>query len=193
MKKTNKFVNVIIIIGFLITLYWVEVSPWGSQAVARYNAGYGTFDMKNYDVSGVEYVLGNMEEEGFQVYYNYYLGDYLFIPFLGIIQAIISNKIYRSSKVNMPIKSVGYWFSTVVIILRGIADFIENTLLLVALMRYPNIDTILINIASLCTQVKLLCIRIWLLSILIGIIIKGIEGIGKMLKWGKEAYGKTQR
>lgn len=192
MNRTGRVVNIIIIIGFFCTLYWVEISSWGSQAVARYNAGYGTFDMKDYDMNSVELVLGNMEEEGFRIYYHYYIGDYLFIIFFGLTQVMISKKTCKGKGV-LPINRGIYKFSIAAIIIRGIADFIENTLLVITLIQYPDTNRILITTATISTQVKLYCIMVWGASILLSIIIKCIENIRKLSKGRKKTYGKAQR
>lgn len=58
--KLSSWLSYILMIGlFLILLYWVEGGSWSSRAVAKYNDGYGTFDMKSYDVNTVEKVLSS--------------------------------------------------------------------------------------------------------------------------------------
>lgn len=170
MKNKKRFVNTIIIIGFLCTLYWVEFSTCGSQAIAQYNGGYGTFDMKSYDTNGVDKVLSNMENEGLRRYYQYYFGDYLFILFFGLTQAIVSKNV--CSKDGILKHMLVYRIGIGAILIRGIADFLENTLLLVTLIRYPSINGLVITSASICTQVKLCCIMVWIGSMIIGILKK---------------------
>ena len=192
MKIKNRILYIVIIMGFLGTLYWVEMSPWGSQAVALYNNGYGTFDMKTYDVNTVETVLRNMKDEGFRVSFNYYIGDYLFVFFFGATQALISCRIYRNWKKTSHLKQRMFGLSIGIVILRGIADVIENTLLFVTIYRYPAIQNGIITTAGICTQVKLWCIRIWIVTILLGMIMKGMEHMATYRKARIDVNGKTK-
>lgn len=182
MKKEIRLMNVFIIVGFLCTLYWVEASPWGSQAIAQYNEGYGTFDMKVYDANSVEQVLGIMQQEGFRLSILYYIGDYLFILFFGGTQAMISQSLCgKWNKISYMKKKV-HQVSMGAVVVRGIADFIENTMLVLTLYKYPMVHRGMIMSASICTQVKLWCIKLWLISILLVIILKGTEYIGRYRK-----------
>lgn len=185
MRRMNRWVRVFVVMGFLLTLYWVEVSPWGCQAVAEYNAGYGTFDMKMYNVAMVEHALGDMEEEGFRVSYLYYLGDYLFILFFGMTQAMLSHALCGKWK-------KAYQISIGAVYVRGMADFIENTLLVLTLCQYPTVHRGIIMSASICTQLKLWCIRIWLISLLVGMIVRLAEMLGSRWKERKATYGKAK-
>ncbi len=185
MRWMNRLVRIFVVIGFLLTLYWVEVSPWGCQAVAEYNAGYGTFDMKTYNAVMVEHVLGDMEEEGFCVSYLYYLGDYLFILFFGATQALMSHVLCGKWK-------KAYQISMGAVFVRGMADFIENTLLALTLYQYPTVHRGMITSASTCTQIKLWCIKLWLISLLVGVIVRFLEKIGNYWKERKVDYGKAK-
>jgi len=184
-RKLNSLVRILVIFGFLFTLYWVEVSPWGCQAVAEYNAGYGTFDMKTYDVTVVEHVLEDMEEDGFRVSFLYYLGDYLFIIFFGATQAIISQSLCRKWK-------KVYQVSMGIVFLRAMTDFIENTLLVFSLYQYPTVHRGMIMSASVCTQLKLWCIRFWLISLLIGVVVRILESVVSHRKVGEDIHGKAK-
>lgn len=57
MANKKNWLKIVIVITFLISLYLVESSPWGSESVALYNEGYGTFDMKIYDAETVYSIL----------------------------------------------------------------------------------------------------------------------------------------
>lgn len=195
MKKTNKLLYFFIIIGFLLTLYWVEASPWGSNAAAQCNGGYGTFDMKNYNVDSVTQILEGMTEEGFYIYYHYYIGDYIFIIFFGLLQAIILKGIFGKLGADILLGRWVHFFAMGITVLRGVVDFMENTLLVITLMQYPVIHKEMIHIASLCTQIKLWCIRLWLLSVLLGMIMRIVSGIRKKLSGREEKrlYGNGKR
>lgn len=195
MKKTNKLLYFFIIIGFLLTLYWVEASPWGSYAAAQCNGGYGTFDMKNYNVDSVTQILEGMTAEGYDIYYHYYMGDYLFIIFFGLLQAIILKGIYGKLKTGVIFGKQMYLFAMGITVLRGVVDFMENTLLVITLRQYPQVHERMITTASMCTQIKLWCIRLWVLSVLLGIIMRMVLGIRKKLSVREEKgiYGEGQR
>lgn len=173
MKKfSSKLFYVIIVIGFFLMLYWVEGSSWSSQAVAQYNGGYGTFDMKTYDVHTVEKVLASMASKGYMFSYRYYMGDYLFTVFWGLLQCTISSIVYHSLKSRTQVAYIIFTLSIAIPILRGMADIIENTILVYTLMRYPMINTAMIEIAINATQIKLGCIKIWELLVAIGLVIR---------------------
>ena len=73
MSKKRKIVSRIVIVAlFLISLYFVEAGFCGSSVVAEYNNGFGTLDMKQYDVQSVFTALSPMNEEGLKVYKMYY-------------------------------------------------------------------------------------------------------------------------
>lgn len=177
LRKTSKKFSVklfyaIIIIGFLLMLYWVEDSKWSSRAVAEYNGGYGTFDMKTYDVHTTEMVLASMAPEGYQISYRYYMGDYLFVVFFGLLQCMISKSVYNSLKSKTQSAYIIFTLSIAIPILRGIADIVENTILVYTLLRYPIINKTMIEVATIATQIKLGCIRIWAFLIIVGLFIR---------------------
>lgn len=175
MKKfSSRLFCVIIITGFCLMLYWVEGSKWSSQEVARYNGGYGTFDMKTYDVNMVENVLSIMDPEGYQISYRYYIGDALFIVFFGLLQCMISRIVYHSLKSRTQFLNIIFILSISIPILRGITDIIENTMLVYTLMSYPKINMLMIEVASIATQIKLRCIKFWGLLMLVGLLMRVI-------------------
>lgn len=168
----NKKTYLLVILFFCITLYWVELSPYSSNELKNYNQGYGTFDMKDYNADRVYEVMEHMEPRGFHIYYGYMIGDYLFILAFGGLQFILSYQAYAWSKRDVLRKLALY-----VPILRGIFDFVENTLLLVVLHDFPILRTSLVDISSLATQGKLFMIQIWLLLVLSGYLAKFIHRI----------------
>jgi hypothetical protein len=157
---------------FLILLYWVEGGSWSSRAVAKYNDGYGTFDMKSYDVNTVEKVLSSMTPEGYRISYRHYVGDYLFTVVWGLLQCMISSSVYTSQNDSKNVTLILFTLAIAMPILRGIADIVENTLLVYTLKQYPLINTKIIEIAAMATKIKLGSIKIWALLILVGLIIR---------------------
>lgn len=173
MKKFSRgLFYAIIVIGFLLLLYWVEGSSWSSQAVARHNGGYGTFDMKRYDAQVVETVLSAMDSEGFKASYRYYIGDYLFIIFFGLLQCMISRMIYDPLQSKIRITKILFVLAMIVPILRGIADLIENTMLVYTLLKYPIINETMVGVATIATTMKLGCIKMWVLLVMLGLILR---------------------
>ena len=152
-----------VVIGFFIALYLVESDTFGSAAVAVHNGGYGTFDMKSYDEKIVAQVLAQADAECREAYYRYYGMDFVFILFFGLLQYMLSGAVYRNTK------AVLKWIAVGVPIARGIFDMVENLLLLITISRYPDINSGMIRAASVSTQCKLWCIRIWVVFILGGL------------------------
>lgn len=169
MPKIEQFMTVraflLSIVFFCITFYWVEFSPWSSKELAKYNDGYGTFDMKRYDEKTVYDVMEQMEPKGIQIYRNYMIGDYLFILAFGIIQMMI---LWYSYSWLTNKKVVALFL--VVPLLRGMFDFVENTLLLIILYNYPKTLPNVVRISSMATQAKLLMIKLWGVLTLLGIV-----------------------
>lgn len=163
-NKIKKLLPIILIILFGITLYFVEFSPYSSTALAEYNNGYGTFDMKSYDVEQVNQVLTNMEPKGFTVYRQYFVCDYLFILTFGALQFYLLYIAFAWVK-SKKIKGILY----VIPVARGLFDFVENTLLLLVLQRFPGEISSLVKVSSIATQGKLWCIRIWYVAFLVGV------------------------
>lgn len=158
-----------VVIGFLIALYHVEVGPWGAASVGKYNEGYGTFDMKRYAYEDVKHVLGKMQPEGFLQSYRYYICDSIFILFFGALQLMISITLYPKEQ-SSKIMTLCGGIAIALPILRGVFDMIENGLLCYTLKSYPTVKEIVINIASFAIRCKLMCIRIWGLFVVIGLI-----------------------
>ena len=113
------------IVFFVIALYIVEASPIGSMAVAKYNQGYGTFDMKKYNAETVTEVLGKMEPQGFHVYKLYYLADDVFLIAFGLLQIVLLQMAFSWVRHPFILQLL-----CLVPILRGLMDLLENTILM---------------------------------------------------------------
>ena len=167
MDKNRIIIKAIVTLLFLVSLYFVEAGFCGSSVVAKYNGGFGTLDMKRYDVRTVQNALSPMNEKGIAVYKLYYLMDFIFILFFGAFQIMLINDVFsfeRSKLTTIIIFSVP--------ILRGICDIIENIILLRTLYTYPRINELAISISSKFTSAKLICIKAWILLIMIGLVWK---------------------
>ncbi|PHV69720.1 hypothetical protein CS063_14070 [Sporanaerobium hydrogeniformans] len=163
----KKYITWGIILLFIITFYWVEFSPWSSTALQSYNNGYGTFDMKSYDVKSVYTVLGQMEPKGFIIYKKYFIGDFLFVIGFGGVQILLSLYAYKWTRAK--------WLRIIVIgvpTARGLFDIIENILLLSILLLYPVQHPMAVTIAGMATTMKLCMIGIWGGLFILGIVIK---------------------
>lgn len=170
MLKMSKYTGVVIGILFFISLFLVEFGVAGSNVVATYNNGYGTFDMKQYDVQVVEDILSEMSPEGIRVYRFYYLWDFIFVIFFGLFQCYLSRRIYswwKFPKAKLLVCIIPF--------IRGGLDIIENVILLKTLYTFPQINATLIAISSVITKGKLLMIRLWILEIIVGIVF-GVRG-----------------
>lgn len=169
MGKNGIIIRVIITLLFLISLHFVEAGFCGSSVVAKYNDGFGTVDMKYYDVKTVQNALSPMNEKGIAVYKLYYLMDFIFILCFGVFQLMLINDVYSFEKSRL---------TTIIIfsvpILRGMCDTIENIILLRTLYTYPRINELAISISAKFTSAKLMSIKVWILLIVIGLVWKVI-------------------
>lgn len=175
-KQWNKRILwIITVLGFVLTLYLVEGSSWGSMAVAACNDGYGTFDMKTYHTETVERILGSMDADNFGAYYKYYIVDFVFLLFFGTFQCLVMDGLYGKLSFYQ-----NKWCRVLILgvpILRGACDILENILLMYTIASYPQINAGIIETASAATWCKLLCIRIWSALLLLGIVLTIVQRI----------------
>ena len=169
MGENGIIIRIIITLLFLISLFFVEAGFCGSSVVAKYNNGFGTIDMKYYDMQTVQNALSPMNEKGIAIYKLYYLMDFIFVLFFGAFQIMLINDVFSFEKNKL---------TTIIIfsvpILRGMCDTIENIILLWTLYTYPKINELAISISAKFTLVKLMCIKVWILLIVIGLVCKVI-------------------
>ena len=167
MSKKKIVIRVIVTLLFLVSLYFVEAGFCGSGVVAEYNGGFGTVDMKSYNVETVQSALSPMSEEGISVYKLYYLMDFIFILFFGAFQIMLINDVFSFERSK---------FTTIIIfsvpVLRGICDMIENVILLWTLYTYPRINEWAISVSAKFTSAKLMSIKGWIVLIVIGLVWK---------------------
>lgn len=163
-KKNILLLRLLIVAAFALTFYWVEFSPWSSQALAAYNNGYGTFDMKSYNAETVDAILSETQPEGFRIYDRYLLGDYFFILAFGSLQLMLTKIVYKRKP-----KDLLFKLTLLIPILRGIFDLFENSLLLYTLKTYPTLHPAAVQVSGLATRCKLFCIGLWIALLLVGI------------------------
>lgn len=163
--RQSKWAIILLWICFFGVLLMIEVGPYSSKNLGKYNNGYGTFDMKSYDTNKVVQVLDNMQQKGFAIYRGYFVFDYLFIIVFGAVQIYLTSIAYGWCK-NRKIVTM----LSIVPVARGIFDLIENTLLLIVIQSYPNVLSQVITVASSATWLKLLMIRVWSAIFIIGIV-----------------------
>lgn len=159
-----------IVILFILSLYMVEFGPYSSNAVAQYNSGFGTFDMKYYDPVLMDRILSGMNNAGFQAENRYYLFDYIFIVMLFLFQYIIGQSFISNKKNN-----IFYYLLNFTALIRGIADGIENALLLVIINSFPDFSNIMVSISYKFTMIKLMFIKVWVLCLIAGVICKFLQ------------------
>lgn len=170
-----------ILLLFIITVYLVNFGPWSSAELAKYNNGYGTFDMKSYNSEIVYNVLDHMEPKGFVIYQKYFIGDYLFAFVFGALQIILLYNAFNWLKQDkMPSHFTGHKLKIlrrlipIVPVARGLCDLIENTSLLHILLTYPIRHESLINFTAIITSLKLALIYTWYFLVILGYIMKAV-------------------
>lgn len=153
--------RILVVILFGISLYWIGFSVWGCRAVAEYNKGYGVFGMHFYTVESVAYVLFFMKPEGYEAYYQYLMGDTLFIASLAALQVMLANIAFSKRT-----KDGMYKLLILFTVLRGICDLVENTCIYYVLKTFPEFKEISVNVASIATLGKYISLAPWLVLIL---------------------------
>lgn len=181
-RNRKKMWLAILLFTFALSLYLVEWSPVGSEALKQYNGGYGTFDMKSYDAEIVAEVLTMMQPKGFLVYTVYFICDYFFILCFGLLQIVLAHRVWKRT-VSLKVVKV----LMLVPILRGICDIVENTLLLYVIHHSMEDCDILVSLASYATKAKLLLIGLWLVLLLTGAGIRVYKNVkNKNAKLGRD-------
>lgn len=166
MKREKKGLGIILFLLFVLSFYLVEFGIAGDSVVAMYNNGFGTFDMKPYNVTVIQDVLSQMNSDGIKVYQTYYIFDFFFILMFGLFQCYLSVRLFKWWKIKYAAAVV-----CVIPIARGLFDAIENVMLLSVLFSYPKCNVGVIGFSYAMTRVKFICIRLWMLEALVGIIV----------------------
>ena len=144
---------IIAVILFVAVLFFTELSPFSSRAVALVNGGYGTFDMKSYDANTFIRVMEATTD--FSAYLKYYICDFLFIlAFLNVMIQLVRG--FHGQY----IKSIQY-ISCIVAVIRGILDMVENIVLLYLILGYPDVNSTLADVCNVITRVKFYFMRGW--------------------------------
>jgi len=162
-----------IILLFLISFYLVEFGPFSSMQLAKHNNGYGTFDMKDYNLATVQEVLSTMDSEGFVIARNYYLCDGFFVVMLFIVEYQLGA--FIAKKIN-----VIFIGMNIIAGMRGIMDFIENILLSSCIHSFPKINERIVFISGVITRVKFLMMGIWILMLVSILLWKGYVALKKI-------------
>ncbi len=168
MKRST--LTAIVFLLFVLSLLPVEQGPWSSKEVAKYNHGYGTFDMKSYTPDIVYQVLDQMESRGFDTYKKYFIADSIFTVIFCIFQVLLQSQVYRWSKSKL--------LHGVLILLplaRMICDLFENTALYHVLQEYPQRQDTLVRFTSFVTHTKLSLVGLWMLLLITGYVISYIK------------------
>ena len=172
--KKSRWIIPVSFIFFIISLFLVESTWFGSANVAAYNDGYGTFDMKSYDIDSVYSVLEGAKEEYVGAAIKYYVVDYLFIIAFLNFQTVLGISACKGFRRKWPLGLLIVTSGG-----RAAADVIENTLLLLVIINYPSLHNWWVKLASYATHIKLAAIPIWVISYIVilasGIIIKNIR------------------
>lgn len=177
MANKMNWIRIVVVIAFIISLYLVEAGPWGSEHIALCNEGYGTFDMKIYDAKVVYSILPKFSTEDISFVNKYYICDYVFIFCFFTLQYVISQVTYKNVKSQIPRQ-----IFLAVAMIRGVADMIENAILLYIINSYPNQLKMLVSIASAVTQIKLRMIPLWAALLVIGVICNHLKFETKIKK-----------
>lgn len=163
-KNKRRVMWIIAIVGFIAALYLTERSPYGTAAVALKNNGYGTFDMTNYNGKIVESVLKNTDD--MQIYYKYYICDFIFIAAFAFFQYMVTTAIGKIR--HEKILHVGF----ILIAVRALLDTIENIILIFEIYNFPSISYGLVNLSSVITKCKFICMGAWFVTIIVMMIVK---------------------
>lgn len=141
-----------------------ECPPYGTVSVALKNDGYGSFDMSNYDGKIVESVLINTED--MQVYYKYYICDFMFIAAFAFFQYMVTTAIgkFRHEKI--------LWVGFTLIAVRALLDAIENVILMIVINIFPTLSYGLVNLSSIITKCKFICMGAWFVTIIVMMIVR---------------------
>lgn len=151
---------------FVLILIFLELGPWSSKEIAKYNHGYGTFDMKSYPPDTVYQVLDRMETVGFDIYRKYFIVDSIFTIIFCIVQLLLQSYAYQWSK-SMLLHRTLFFIPAA----RMLSDLIENIALSYILKEYPQRLDTLAGFSSVATRAKLSLVGLWLLLLITGFLV----------------------
>ncbi len=164
MKRRNVTIAVLVLIIPILML--IERGPWSSAAIANYNHGYGTFDIKSYTPDIVYQVLGQMEAKGFDIYNKYFILDNVFTVIFCILQLLLQSYAFQWSKSKLLSRVL-----FLVPVVRMLLDMTENAALYYILKEYPQRLDTLVSFSSVVTKIKLILVGLWSLILIAGFII----------------------
>jgi hypothetical protein len=179
MKRRNLTIAVFAL--FIFLLIFIERGPWSSAAVAKYNHGYGTFDMKTYTPDTVYQVLDQMEAVGFDIYKKYLIGDNLFTVIFCILQLLLQSYAFLWSKSKLLHRTL-----YLIPMARMLLDLTENIALHHILQKYPQRLDSLINFSSIVTKTKLNLVGLWFPILMIGFIILVAKKVYQVIKYPRD-------
>ncbi len=154
--------RIISIVLFTFALYLTEFSPFSGRAVALFNGGYGTFDMKKYDADVFVSVMN--ATSNVSIYWKYYICDFIFTAaFLNFMIQMVRG--FKGELINK-VKVLSYFLA----VIRGMLDATENIILLNQIYSYPEINRMLIDVCNIFTKIKFHLMRGWIVCFVIMLI-----------------------
>ena len=155
--------RIISIALFAFGLYLTLLSPFSERAVAAFNGGYGTFDLKKYNADVFVNVMN--ATSNMSACWKYYICDFIFtLVFLNYMIQILNG--FNGKFINK-VKA----FSYVLAVIRGLLDMSENIILLNQIYSYPEINRMLIDACNAITRIKFHFMRGWIACFVLIIVV----------------------
>lgn len=173
-----------VVLGLLLLQIVVSAILFTTGWVPQIEAlsGVGLLDNQfAYSQDDIHRTLGLYGAEGRDLYRRYLLmADYLYGALSGLAFAAFFLRLSRLPLRWAPHLALLIWLPILMILF----DYIENTLLLIILATYPDIQVAFISLASLATTLKLILVNVTFLLLLLGIVLALVVLIGQRRKAG---------
>lgn len=149
-KYTNPKSFRITMIFFFIATFIIDNKWFGQGHLTEVTQGVGMIDMNIINsVSGIYSKLSSMGTIGREIYMNLLILDYLIVFALGVFQIISLLRLVEGARI-----SKRWEYLTILPILRGMFDGIENILLYNATIMFPSQNTLLLKVIAIIIFAK---------------------------------------
>lgn len=150
---------------FILTLILMKVYE---KQFITYSNGLGILDMRfHYDSFDVYQLFNILGDNGRLIYIKNLVIDFVFISSFAIIQGFVLKKVMGkkllSSKLSVVV-NLAYF--------RGLLDVLENILLFILLLVYPNRLVPLSTVVGYVTTAKFIILLVWMVAVSILILLR---------------------
>ena len=166
----------VLLLFILTNLVYILMLTITIPKVMNFSNGMKLLDMMpaGYDTEYVNSLFSTLGEEGRDAYlYNQIPVDMIYPLLFGITYCLVLA--YFLKKLNK--LNTSFFYLSLLPLVAGISDYMENIGILTMLIRYPDISILLVSLTNIFTILKSVSTTIYFVALLVTIIIFGIKSI----------------